>query len=134
MFVQEYDISCTVLSGTIDNDLYGTDTTIGYDIVLNTILDAVDKIRDTTTSHEHLFFVEVMGRDAGFLLLDGAIREQKLQSYRNSVQKLTNWNKSLKMGSKNLKTVLLYWSQKVKLQEEPCIMLKESRMNIHNMM
>ena len=53
--------------------LYGTDTTIGYDTALNTILDAVDKIRDTATSHERLFFVEVMGRDAGFLALNGAI-------------------------------------------------------------
>ena len=54
-------------------DRYGTDTTIGYDTALNTILDAVDKIRDTATSHERLFFVEVMGRDAGFLALNGAI-------------------------------------------------------------
>ncbi len=73
MFAQEYDIPCIGLPGTIDNDLYGTDTTIGYDTALNTILDAVDKIRDTATSHERLFFVEVMGRDAGFLALNGAI-------------------------------------------------------------
>ena len=70
---QEIDIPCIGLPGTIDNDLYGTDTTIGYDTALNTILDAVDKIRDTATSHERLFFVEVMGRDAGFLALNGAI-------------------------------------------------------------
>ena len=68
-----FDIPCIGLPGTIDNDLYGTDTTIGYDTALNTILDAVDKIRDTATSHERLFFVEVMGRDAGFLALNGAI-------------------------------------------------------------
>ncbi len=61
------------LPGTIDNDLYGTDRTIGYDTALNTIMDAVDKIRDTATSHERLFFIEVMGRDAGFLALNGAI-------------------------------------------------------------
>lgn len=73
IFAQEYDIPCIGLPGTIDNDLYGTDTTIGYDTALNTILDAVDKIRDTATSHERLFFVEVMGRDAGFLALNGAI-------------------------------------------------------------
>ena len=73
IFAQEYDIPCIGLPGTIDNDLYGTDTTIGYDTSLNTILDAVDKIRDTATSHERLFFVEVMGRDAGFLALNGAI-------------------------------------------------------------
>ena len=61
------------LPGTIDNDLFGTDTTIGYDTALNTIMEAVDKIRDTATSHERLFFIEVMGRDAGFLALNGAI-------------------------------------------------------------
>ena len=73
LLAQEYDIPCIGLPGTIDNDLFGTDTTIGYDTALNTILDAVDKIRDTATSHERLFFVEVMGRDAGFLALNGAI-------------------------------------------------------------
>ena len=73
IFAQEFDVPCIGLPGTIDNDLYGTDTTIGYDTALNTILDAVDKIRDTATSHERLFFVEVMGRDAGFLALNGAI-------------------------------------------------------------
>ena len=73
IFAEEFDVPCIGLPGTIDNDLYGTDTTIGYDTALNTILDAVDKIRDTATSHERLFFVEVMGRDAGFLALNGAI-------------------------------------------------------------
>ena len=73
LLAQEFDVPCIGLPGTIDNDLYGTDTTIGYDTALNTILDAVDKIRDTATSHERLFFVEVMGRDAGFLALNGAI-------------------------------------------------------------
>ena len=73
LLAQEYDVPCIGLPGTIDDDLFGTDTTIGYDTALNTILDAVDKIRDTATSHERLFFVEVMGRDAGFLALNGAI-------------------------------------------------------------
>ena len=73
LLAQEYDVPCIGLPGTIDNDLFGTDTTIGYDTALNTILDAVDKIRDTANSHERLFFVEVMGRDAGFLALNGAI-------------------------------------------------------------
>ena len=63
----EHDIPCVGLPGTIDNDLYGTDTTIGYDTALNTIMDCVDKIRDTANSHNRIFFVEVMGRDAGFL-------------------------------------------------------------------
>ncbi|MDR0542248.1 MAG: 6-phosphofructokinase [Dysgonamonadaceae bacterium] len=73
IFAQEYNFPIVGLPGTIDNDLYGTDTTIGYDTALNTIMQAVDKIRDTATSHERLFFIEVMGRDAGFLALNGAI-------------------------------------------------------------
>ncbi|MFI3322891.1 MAG: 6-phosphofructokinase [Rikenellaceae bacterium] len=73
IFAQEFNFPIVGLPGTIDNDLYGTDTTIGYDTALNTIMDAVDKIRDTASSHERLFFIEVMGRDAGFLALNGAI-------------------------------------------------------------
>jgi 6-phosphofructokinase len=73
IFAQEFDIPIVGLPGTIDNDLFGTDTTIGYDTALNTIMEAVDKIRDTATSHERLFFIEVMGRNAGFLALNGAI-------------------------------------------------------------
>ena len=70
---QKYNLPIVGLPGTIDNDLYGTDTTIGYDTALNTIIECVDKIRDTASSHERLFFIEVMGRDAGFLALNGAI-------------------------------------------------------------
>lgn len=73
IFAQEFNVPSIGLPGTIDNDLFGTDTTIGYDTALNTIVEAVDKIRDTATSHERLFFIEVMGRDAGFLALNGAI-------------------------------------------------------------
>ena len=73
IFAQEYDIPCIAIPATIDNNLCGTDTTIGYDTALNTIMQCVDKIRDTATSHERLFFVEVMGDDAGFLALNGAI-------------------------------------------------------------
>lgn len=73
VFSQEYNIPIVGLPGTIDNDLAGTDTTIGYDTALNTIMDCVDKIRDTATSHARLFFIEVMGRDAGFLALNSAI-------------------------------------------------------------
>lgn len=70
---EEYDFPCIGLPGTIDNDLYGTDSTIGYDTTLNTITQCVDRIRDTATSHERIFFVEVMGRDAGFLAQNSAI-------------------------------------------------------------
>ena len=73
IFATEYNYPIVGLPGTIDNDIFGTDSTIGYDTALNTILDAVDKIRDTASSHERLFFIEVMGRDAGFLALNGAI-------------------------------------------------------------
>ena len=73
IFAQEYDIPCIGLPGTIDNDLYGTDNTIGYDTTLNTIVECVDRIRDTAQSHERIFFVEVMGRDAGFLAQNSAI-------------------------------------------------------------
>ena len=72
-FAQEYDICCIGLPGTIDNDLYGTDSTIGYDTTLNTIVECVDRIRDTAQSHERIFFIEVMGRDAGFLAQNSAI-------------------------------------------------------------
>ncbi len=73
IFAEEFDVPCIGLPGTIDNDLYGTDLTIGYDTTLNTIVECVDKIRDTATSHERIFFVEVMGRDAGFLAQNSAI-------------------------------------------------------------
>lgn len=73
IFAEEYNIPIVGLPGTIDNDLFGTDTTIGYDTALNTIMEAVDKIRDTASSHDRLFFIEVMGRECGFLALNGAI-------------------------------------------------------------
>lgn len=72
-FAQEFNMPIIGIPGTIDNDLWGTDSTIGYDTALNTIMECIDKIRDTATSHERLFFVEVMGRDAGFLALNSAI-------------------------------------------------------------
>lgn len=72
-FADEYNIVCIGLPGTIDNDLNGTDYTIGYDTALNTIVSCVDKIRDTAASHDRIFFVEVMGRDAGFLAQNSAI-------------------------------------------------------------
>lgn len=70
---KEYNIPVVGLPGTIDNDLYGTDNTIGYDTALNTIVECVDKIHDTASSHNRIFFIEVMGRDAGFLAQNSAI-------------------------------------------------------------
>lgn len=69
LLIQEHDVPVVGIPGTIDNDLYGTDSTIGYDTALNTAIDAVDKIKDTASAHNRLFFIEVMGRDAGFIAL-----------------------------------------------------------------
>ena len=66
-------MACVGVPGTIDNDLFGTDFTIGYDTAVNTAMEAIDKIRDTAASHDRLFYVEVMGRDAGFIALDVGI-------------------------------------------------------------
>ena len=73
IFANEFDVPIVGLPGTIDNDVDGTDETIGYDTALNTIVEAVDKLRDTASSHDRLFFVEVMGNTAGYLSLNGAI-------------------------------------------------------------
>ena len=73
VFSDEFDIKIIGVPGTIDNDLYGTDSTLGYDTALNTVVEAIDKIRDTANSHDRLFFIEVMGRDAGFIALRSGI-------------------------------------------------------------
>ena len=73
IFAEEFDVPCIGLPGTIEYDLSVTVSTIGYDTTLNTIVQCVDKIRDTATSHERIFFIEVMGRDAGFLAQNSAI-------------------------------------------------------------
>jgi 6-phosphofructokinase 1 len=102
---QEYDIPVIGIPGTIDNDLYGTDYTIGYDTCLNTVVDAVDKIRDTASSHNRIFFVEVMGRDAGFVALESGIAtgaevimipevKNQLQELRDFLSQRAKSNKS----------------------------------------
>ncbi|MBN1338279.1 MAG: 6-phosphofructokinase [Bacteroidales bacterium] len=73
IFIEEFGTPMVGIPGTIDNDLFGTDYTIGYDTAVNTVMEAVDKIRDTADSHSRLFFVEVMGRDAGFIALRSGI-------------------------------------------------------------
>jgi 6-phosphofructokinase 1 len=70
---QEHDIVVVGCPGTIDNDLYGTDETIGYDTALNTAIQNIDRIRDTADAHNRLFLIEVMGRDAGFIALNSGI-------------------------------------------------------------
>ena len=115
MLAQEHNVPCIGLPGTIDNDLYGTDTTIGYDTALNTILDAVDKIRDTATSHERLFFVEVMGRDAGFLALNSAIAAGAeaaiIPEYYTEVDQLAEFIEHGFRKSKNSSIVLVAESE-----------------------
>ncbi len=73
IFEKEFGIPFVGIPGTIDNDLFGTDYCIGYDTAINTVMQALDKIRDTASAHNRLFFVEVMGRDAGFLALRSGI-------------------------------------------------------------
>ncbi len=73
IFNEEYETPFVGVPGTIDNDIYGTDYTIGYDTALNTIIDAVDKIRDTASAHNRLFFIEVMGAKAGFIALRSGV-------------------------------------------------------------
>lgn len=73
VFYKEFGVPFIGIPGTIDNDIFGTDFTIGYDTALNTCIEAIDRIRDSATSHNRVFFVEVMGRDAGFIALSSGI-------------------------------------------------------------
>jgi len=72
-FSNEFDMPCIGLAGTIDKDIYGTDFTIGFDTAVNTAVEAIDKIRDTMDSHDRIFIIEVMGRDAGYIALHSGI-------------------------------------------------------------
>ncbi len=73
IFNQEFGFPVIGIPGTIDNDIYGTNFTLGYDTALNTVVDAIDRIRDTASSHDRLFFIEVMGRDAGHIALNAGV-------------------------------------------------------------
>jgi 6-phosphofructokinase 1 len=73
LFFNEYEVPTIGVPGTIDNDLYGTDYTIGFDTAVNTALDAIDKIRDTADAHDRIFFIEVMGRDSGYIAIQSGI-------------------------------------------------------------
>ncbi len=73
VFTEEFGVKIIGVPATVDNDIFGTDNTIGYDTALNTAMEAIDKIRDTATSHNRVFFVEVMGRDAGFIALNSGL-------------------------------------------------------------
>lgn len=92
VFGQEFDVPVIGIPATIDNDIYGTDTTIGFDTAQNTVVEALDKIRDTATSHNRVFLIEVMGRDAGFLALNsgiaGGVQEILIPEERLDVEKM----------------------------------------------
>ena len=128
---REHEIAIVGLPGTIDNDLYGTDYTIGYDTALNTIMDCVDKIRDTATSHDRIFFVEVMGRDAGFLAQNSAIAAGAeaaiIPEANTDIDQLASFigrgirkskNSSIVIVSESPKCGALYYADRVK-QEYP---------------
>ena len=103
---QEMNIPIIGIPGTIDNDIYGTDYTIGFDTALNTVIEAVDKIRDTASSHHRVFFVEVMGRDAGFLALHSAIASGAefvlIPEEVTDTDKLVSDIKNLKRGRRSI--------------------------------
>lgn len=94
IFMKEYDIPFVGLPGTIDNDIYGTDYTIGFDTAINTAIEAVDKIRDTADSHNRLFFIEVMGRHSGYIALHTGIGSGAssifLPEIDDSIEELSN--------------------------------------------
>ncbi len=101
IFMEEYDIPFVGLPGTIDNDIYGTDYTIGFDTAINTAIEAVDRIRDTADSHNRLFFIEVMGRHSGYIALHTGIGSGAssifLPEMDDSLEKLSDMlNKSAK--------------------------------------
>ena len=104
---QEFNFPVVGIPGTIDNDLHGTSHTLGYDTALNTVMDAIDKIRDTAISHHRLFLVEVMGADAGYIALNSglAIGAQEIlipevnMSFENLINSLKKSKKSGKTSS-----------------------------------
>jgi 6-phosphofructokinase 1 len=102
IFGKEYNIKTIGLPGTIDNDIYGTDNTIGFDTALNTVMEAIDKIRDTASSHERLFFVEVMGRDAGFIALNSGIASGAIEILVPETKyNLESFFKNIEKGAKH---------------------------------
>ena len=128
LFAQEYNVPCIGVPATIDNDLYGTDTTIGYDTAMNTLVDIVDHIRDTAHSHERIFFVEVRGNDSGFLVLNAAIaagcegaiipeletkEDQLSELIRNGYRKSKNSSIILVANTRNDEGAL-YYAERVK--------------------
>lgn len=116
IFAGEYDVPIVGIPASIDNDLSGTDKTIGYATALNTIMEAVDKLRDTASSHDRLFVMEVMGRDSGFLALNGAIASGAevavIPEYKASEEQMAKMISSGFRKSKNSAIILVAESEK----------------------
>ena len=108
LFNEEYDIPFVGIPGTIDNDIFGTDYTIGYDTALNTVIEAVDKIRDTASAHNRMFFVEVMGAEAGFIALYSGIASGAeailIPEIKNELQ---NFKATFKSGRKKSSSIII---------------------------
>lgn len=106
IFYNEFKIPTVGAPGTIDNDLYGTDYTIGYDTAVNTSLDAIDKIRDTADSHNRVFFIEVMGRDSGYIAIESGISggAEYVVVPENHSDPVSSIIKTLKSSEKKQKT------------------------------
>ncbi|MGS4347018.1 6-phosphofructokinase [Myroides odoratus] len=117
MLSKEFDIPVMGIPGTIDNDINGTSHTIGFDTALNTVVDAVDKIRDTASSHKRLFFVEVMGRDAGHIALNagiGAGAEEIIIPEENlGLERLLESLKKSKLSGKSSSIVIVAEGEKL---------------------
>jgi 6-phosphofructokinase 1 len=106
IFQKEFGTPVVGIPGTIDNDLFGTTHTLGYDTALNTVMEAIDKIRDTAISHDRLFFVEVMGRDAGHIALNSGVaigaQEILIPERNNGIKELIESLKESKKKWKNI--------------------------------
>jgi 6-phosphofructokinase 1 len=111
IFYEEFGVPTVGAPGTIDNDLYGTDYTIGFDTAVNTALDAIDKIRDTADSHDRVFFIEVMGRDSGYIALrsgiGGGAELVMIPERPNSIERVIETLRGGKLNSKTSSIVIV---------------------------
>lgn len=117
LFSEEFGIKVIGVPGTIDNDIFGTDNTIGYDTALNTAIESIDKIRDTATSHNRVFFIEVMGRDAGFIALNSGIASGAVDilipEQKDSIEELFNTFEEAKKRGKTSSIVVVAEGEKL---------------------
>ncbi len=129
IFSQEYDIPFVGIPGTIDNDMYGTDFTIGFDTALNTVVEAIDRIKDTASSHDRMFFIEVMGRDAGFIALQAGIATGAeailIPEVEGQVEKLKDYILHEAKSKKSSQIILVAEGNKIGGADEVANQIKE---------